>query len=303
VAITRSVLILGGSGYLGTHLALKLRDEFKVFATYNQNKIKIPGVTLLPFEINNRSWTKRLVYTSRPDILIYIAGNNSVEWADKNAQEAELVHSIGVAAVAHYTDIIQPRFIYISNPYVFDGFRGNYHEEDTVLPGTVLGRVKNGGENVVRSRCLNYVILRTSPLIGRGNGINLSLLDQWRMKLDRNEKFEVGFQEVHSFSHVEGFCDTVSRIINSGIKNRVVHYGGLTKMSQLELAQTFAKRFGYNPHHIIAKRFKHRKTGISEDFIFDFSLNSTYAVQTLKVKPLLLEESFDLVEKQLVPRL
>lgn len=303
MAITKSVLIVGGSGFLGTHLALKLRDEYKVFATFQNHSIIIPGVTMLPFEINNRSWVKRLVYTSRPDVLIYVAGNNSVEWADKNAQQAERVHSIGVAAVAHYTDIIQPRFLYISNPYVFDGFRGNYHEDDTVLPGTVLGRVKNGGENVVRSRCLNYLILRTSPLIGRGNGANLSFLDQWRMKLDRNEKFEVGFQEIHSFAHIEGFCDIVGKLMNSGIKNRVVHYGGITKMSLFELAQAFAKRFDYNPNHVIAKRYKHRKTGISEDFIFDFSLNSTYAVQTLKVKPLLLEESFDLIQKQLVPSL
>ena len=49
----KSVLIVGGSGFVGTHLALKLRDAYKVFATYQKHPIRMRGVTCIPFDADN----------------------------------------------------------------------------------------------------------------------------------------------------------------------------------------------------------------------------------------------------------
>jgi dTDP-4-dehydrorhamnose reductase len=296
----KSVLIIGGSGFIGTHLALALREEHKVIATYHSKPMSIPGVTFLPLNVDNRSWIKRVIYSIRPNAVIYAAGNNSWAWSDKNSRRAELLHSVGPATVSNATDILQPKFIYLSNAYVFDGNRGNYHENDTILPAALLGKMKVSGENVVKSKSLNYIIVRSSPVFGRGNGVNLSALDYVRMRLDRKSKVEVSTQEVHSFAPVEGLCDLIKRLIDSGIRNRVLHYGGLTKLTFYELSQAFAKRFNYDPGLILPKA-KVFKKGSSEFPTYDFSLNSTQAVDTLKIKPFLLEEGFDLIEKQLIP--
>ena len=45
MAGTKAILIIGGSGFVGTHLALKLREGYKVFATYHTKRFAIPGVT------------------------------------------------------------------------------------------------------------------------------------------------------------------------------------------------------------------------------------------------------------------
>jgi dTDP-4-dehydrorhamnose reductase len=299
---TKSLLIIGGSGFIGTHLATKLRENYKVFATYFKHPIQIPGVTILPFNVENRNWVKRVMYTAQPDIVIYVAGSNHLEWSEANSREVERVQSNGPAIVANSADILQPRFIYISNPYVFDGTRGNYRENDTVLPWSVLGRMKLGGENVVRSKCLNYIVLRSSPVFGRSNGINLSFLDRLRMKLDRGERIELAAHELHSFALVDGLCEAALRLAESGIKNRIIHYGGLTKVSLFEFARAFATQFNYDPNLIVASKGRiQKKSGVTEDFLFDFSMNSTQAAETLKIKPLLLEEGFDLIEKQLIP--
>ena len=161
---TRSVLIIGGSGFVGSHLALSMRDQFKVFLTYHSRPIKIPGVTSLPLAADNRNWAKRVAYTAKPDAVIFAAGNNNVLAAERDPRTTEHVHVGGPATVADVADILQPKFIYISNCYVFDGSRGNYHETDTVLPDMALGKSKLGGENFFcRQRC---PIRRSQHLVG-----------------------------------------------------------------------------------------------------------------------------------------
>lgn len=298
---TKTVLIVGGSGFIGTHVALALRDSCKVFCTYYKHPIVIPGVTSLPFNIENRNWIKRIVYTIRPDIVVYLAGKNSKDWADQNLRRAELLHSVGPASIASASEIIQPRFIYVSNAYVFDGVRGNYHEGDTVLPSTILGKLKLSGENIVKSKVLNYIILRSSPIYGRGNGYNLSFIDYLRTKLDRGEKFEASPYETHSFAPIHGLCELLKRIVDSGVRNRMLHYGGLTKMTSFEFCRAFAKHFKYDPNLVVPKGIIQRKAGLPENYVYDYSLNSTQAVESLKIKPFLLQEGFDLIQKNLVP--
>lgn len=295
---TKAVLIIGGSGFIGTHLATRLRDGYKVFATYDRHQVAIPGVTFLPFDVENRAWVKRVVSITQPDVVIYAAGQNDVGWADANPRDAEHVHTGGAATVSNVADIMQPKFIYLSNCYAFDGGRGNYHETDVALPTSVLGKVKLSGENFIRGKSLNYVIIRSSPLYGRGNGRNLSFMDRLRMSLDRGEKIELNANELHSFAPVDGLTTLVAKLVDTGLRNKFVHYGGLTKVTQLEFAKLFAKRFGYDPNLVTAARPKH---GSGE--LLDYSLNSTQMAEVLKIQPLLLEQGFDLLEKDLVPRL
>ncbi len=289
---TKAVLIVGGSGVLGTHLALRFREQYKVFATFYRNPIKIRGVTCLPMDAGNQNWVKRVVYMVRPDIVVYVAGRNDVDWADEQQKPAQAIHTEGPGNIASAAEIFQPKFIYISNCFAYDGQRGNYHPNDTVIPFTILGKVKVGGENAVRGRSLNYVIIRSSPFLGRGNVISHSFLDQMRMQLDRGQKITLSADETHSFVPIDGLVELIAQVAESGIRKRVLHYGGLTRASYYELGMLFAKRFGYDPANIIEKRLDHPT---------DYSLNSTHAIELLKIKPFLLEECLDLIQKKLVP--
>lgn len=295
MATTKSVLIIGGSGFVGTQLALRLREQYKVFVTYHSRPVRIPGVTALPLAADNRNWAKRVAYTAKPDAIIFAAGSNDSALADADPRAAEHIHVGGPATIADAADILQPKFIYLSNCFVFDGSRGNYHETDTVLPSTALGKSKLGGENFIRGRSLNYLIVRSSPLIGRGNGLRRSFFDRLRCALDRRERIELPNHEIHSFAPISGLADMLVRVIEGGARNRVLHYGGLTKLTHYEWAARFAQRFGFDPQLVVPARANGSKR--------DYSLNSTQSIQTLKIKPLLMEECFDLIDQELVPPL
>lgn len=295
---TKCVLIIGGSGFIGSQLALKLRDTYKVFATYKNHALHLPGISYLPFDVYDRNWIKRIVYNTEPDVIVYIAGNNGLEWCEKNARDADRIHTGGAASVSTVASILQPKFIYLSNAYVFDGKKGNYREDDTVLPWSALGKAKLGGENYIKGRSLNYLILRSSPVFGRSNGVNLSTLDHLRMKLSIGQKVEFSNTELHSYAPAHGLVDLLERLVDSGPRNKILHYGGLTKVTPYEFAVEFAKRFKFDPNLVQPIRLNQPEhlSGPTEDY----SLNSTEVSRTLKIKPLLLEEGFDLLEKKVV---
>ncbi len=302
VAYTKSVLIVGGSGFIGTHLALKLRETFKVFATYNTRPIGIPGVSYFPMNISNQNWVKRIVYTAQPDVIIYAAGSNNFEVAEAEPRQAERIHTGGPASISNASELFQSKFIYLSNCYLFDGHKGNYKETDTVLPFTAIGKAKLGGENYIRGRSLNYIIVRSSPVFGRGNGKKLSFLDHLRMKLDRRERIEFSGHQIHSYTDIYSLVDLLAKLVDSGPKNKTFHFGGLTKLTDFEFAQTFAKRFNY-PLELILKSQARDGKKSTEMTSHDFSLNSTSVAEALRIKPLVLEESFNLFEKHLMAKL
>lgn len=293
----KTVLIVGGSGFIGTHLALQLRDHFKVFATFYKNPVQIPGVTFMPLDALDRDWTKRIVYTLQPEIIFYLVGKNDVRWAEQNEREAEKHHSAGAITVATVSDIFQPKFIYLSNSFVFDGKKGNYKEKDTLLPSTQLGKCKVNSENFIKGRSLNYLIIRSCPVYGRGNGKNISFLDDLRIRLSRGERIEMSTTQLHTFAPIEGLVLTLVRAAKSGLRNRILHYSGLTKVTYSEFAKAFAKRFQFDPHQIVARSDEKDSLMTGP---YDYSLNSTEVSQALKINPLLLEQGFDLFEQSLL---
>ena len=303
---TKSILVVGGSGTIGSHLALRLREGYKVFATYDHTPIQIPGVTCLPLNVTNRNWVRRIIYTTRPDVILYAAGSNDLIQAEDDPRKADHAHTSGPAMILGVAELLAPRFILFSNCYTFDGHRGNYREGDTVIPATALGKAKVGGENFIRGKSLNHVILRSSPVVARGTGSRITWFDRLRSGLARGEPVALPNDEVHSLAPIEGLLELTERLIESGPRNKVLHYGGLTRLSIYEYGRAFARRFGYNPDLVqVGKPNQPVIVGKGAHLLpagqrLDFSLNSTLAVQALKIQPLLVEESLDLVEKELI---
>ncbi len=300
--MTKSILIVGGSGFVGANLALRLREGHKVFATSYSRKTRIPGVTTIPMSFDKPDWIKHVIYSTRPDVVIYVAGNNLLEWAQKdaNAREVEKTHVSGPTLVLGAATIVGSRFVYLSNCYAFDGAKGNYKESDTVLPLSTLGKAKVAGENAVKGRAMNYTIVRSSPLFGRSLGGVGNLMDQLRTRLDKGMRLELNTNELHSFAPISGLCELIEKIVDEGPRNKIFHYGGLTKMTHFDFGRKFADAFGYDPGLIVAKKSAAAAESHSTQWGFDYSLNSTHTVESLKIKPLLLEEGFDLIKQGLI---
>jgi dTDP-4-dehydrorhamnose reductase len=291
----KSILVVGGSGFVGSHLARHLSAEYKVVTTHFRHAQKIPGTTDLPLSVAKLDWIKELLFTVQPDIILYAAGRNILEWTEdpKNAKALDLAHAAGPAALLSASQILGSRFVYLSTPLVFDGTRGNYHESDIMIPSTALGKAKVNGENSIRSRALNFLVLRSTPLLGRGPATNPSFLDQWLGSWGRGNPVTAQDGVRHNYATIENFCAWVSRCLESPTKNRILHFGGLSRTSEYELALQIAQRLKV-PGELVQRK------STPTDARADYSLNFTQSVKALEIEPLLLKQSLDLLEQHLL---
>jgi len=295
---SKSILIVGGSGYLGTMISKKLREKYRTYATYRSHPVQMEGVIPLRMSLGDSDQIRKVVHFVRPDIVLFCAGKgDSPEQMTNDEHRAfEATQTGGTATLLNIAQIYQPRFVYFSVSSVFDGARGNYHEGDTLIASNDVGKSKAAAENIVRGKSFSWNIVRTSEIIGPGHGLRPSLLDRIRWQLGKNQRIELRDHQLHSFSVSAAFVEFVERLIDIGPRNRILHFGGATKVTEFELGQAIARRFGLNESLISIKSQAAGKRSST----LDLSLNSRSMVETLKLKPLLLEQGLDLIQKDLI---
>jgi dTDP-4-dehydrorhamnose reductase len=110
---------------------------------------------------------RRRAHDESPEVIINAAALTDVDYCESNPEEAFLVNGQGAGNVAEAAQAVGAILVYYSTDYVFDGTHTEpYREEDTPNPLSVYGKSKWNGEELVRSRCADHLILRTSWLFG-----------------------------------------------------------------------------------------------------------------------------------------
>ena len=298
-ASSKNILIVGGSGYLGMGLCRHLRSRFRVYATYRTHPFQMDGVISMRMNLGDFDQARKLVNLSKPDVIIFAGGKGDLpeQLSSDDQRTLEAMETGGTATLLNVSQIYQPRFIYLSTSRVFDGGRGNYRETDTIIAHDDVGKAKAAAENIVRGKSVSWNIVRMSELIGRGNGHRPSLLDRIRWNLPAGRRIELDHSTLHGFATTHSFQGFIEKLIESGPRNKILHFGGGTKVTAYELGRAIASKFGMNADRITPKS---ALTGPRQE-IQDLSLNCSAMVDSLKLKPLLLEESLDLIEKDLIP--
>lgn len=289
----KTVLVIGASGFLGSNIVMKLKEKHKVVAAFNKNIIQFPGVSHFIYNLGDRDYMKRLYTLVKPDIVIYAAGINDFVECVQKPRITEAINSFGPVVLAQAGDAVSHRFIHLSTSYVFDGKKGNYSEIDVVFPDTSLGKSKLAGENYVRSKAMNYTILRFPPIFGIGSLYRPSYFDRIRMKLERRERVELPTNETHNFLYIDKAIEAINWCILHEARNRTYHLGGLTKLSWYDFGIFIAKSFGFDPSLIIPIRSQFEGEA-------DFSLNGSDLLRQLEVDSLILEQGLDLLKQKLI---
>jgi dTDP-4-dehydrorhamnose reductase len=162
------LLIFGGNGQLGT--ALTRESRFRgIFST---------AVDLPEVDIADEAAAARIVEASEPDVVVNAAAYTAVDRAESEAEKAAAANRDGPLHLARLCASAKIPLIHISTDYVFDGTgRRPYTEDDPVSPLGVYGRTKADGEEAVRSRLAEHLIVRTSWLFGAaGNNFVRTML-------------------------------------------------------------------------------------------------------------------------------
>jgi UDP-N-acetylglucosamine 4,6-dehydratase/5-epimerase len=101
----KTILITGGTGFLGRNLALKLKNEYRVILTGRNNKQnlfagKYTGCQVAPLDISNIESVRDVFVEFKPDIVIHAAATKFVDLAEKYPMECVDVNVLGSQNVA-----------------------------------------------------------------------------------------------------------------------------------------------------------------------------------------------------------
>lgn len=100
-----TILITGGTGFLGKRLGLKLKDKYRVILTGRNNKQnmaagKFTGCETAPVDVSNIQSIKDALIEFRPRVVIHAAATKFVDLAEKFPMECVDVNVLGSQNVA-----------------------------------------------------------------------------------------------------------------------------------------------------------------------------------------------------------
>lgn len=286
----RSILVIGGNGFVGSAIARHLSTHHRVTATHQGPYTPIPGVKFVRLgNLADKNACKAVVTSVEPEIVIYAVGSHDLLACEQNMQKTQLMHSGGVTNVFATSDTFKSKFIYISSDYVFSGVEGNYLENSTAIPAFQLGKAKLGAENFLKSRSLNYLVVRCAPLLGRGTLEHPSFIDEIREASLRKRKVKFSNKSIHNPVHISLLQQLLTNAIELDLRNKYFHVGGLTKVSMAELAKAVTQHLKLDPQTIEVT------DGASNTLNSDYSLNFTETHRQTGISKMPIEQSIEML--------
>ena len=229
-----SVLIVGASGFIGKHLYGFLSNNFEVYGT---------GCCSEEFDkvdVTDKEVLEKCILDKKPNIIIWLSCKKP-EFCERNPAESLRVNSEGLFSIVGILkkNKLNSKLIYVSSDRIFDGRGAPYIETDVPSPTTNYGFTKKICEKFLESSGIDYKIIRSSAVIGRGG-----LFSEWILKkLRSGEKTGVFSNNYFTPTPMALFCENVEEIIKNWetITQKIIHLSGGERMSRFDFVKNFAE--------------------------------------------------------------
>ncbi len=233
----RTLLITGGSGYLGSHLAPEARSAWRVVATCFSHPVVPPGCAVVRLDIRDGEAVLRLLDEVRPEVVIHTA-------ADMGSPCMEEVIVDGTRHVAAAASAVGARLVHLSSDMVFDGEHAPYCESDPPAPITAYGRAKAAAEQIAGECCPGAAIVRTSLIYGLRPADPRTV---WVTSCLRERRPITLFtDEVRSPVWVKQLASALLELAG-GQQTGNWHLAGPQPLSRYELGERLARAYGVDP--------------------------------------------------------
>ncbi len=155
------ILLLGGSGQVGSQLLLTLAPLGEVIAPSRADGWDLSDPSDLAFRVEQLA----------PEVIVNAAAYTAVDKAEAEPALAHRVNAEAPAALATAARSLDAWLIHFSTDYVFDG-RGSrpWCEDDPTGPLGVYGQSKLAGERAIEARHARHLMFRTSWVHGPRGG-------------------------------------------------------------------------------------------------------------------------------------
>ena len=240
----KKILILGGSGLVGTILIKKAVQNYSISATYNKNKIDFDNCKPIKLSIkNDANVVHSLIINESPDVVINTIAISNVDFCEEHKSEADFLHVTVIREIVDACKTIDARLIHLSSDWVFDGKKNGYKENDVTNPINYYGRTRIRAEQIVKKYSDNNVILR--PAVIYGWHPNSRFLNFVINNLRSCKEVQAYNDQYSSPTLVDDLADCIIRIIETNAIG-LYHTVGSSCVNRFEFAKVIAEKFGFD---------------------------------------------------------
>ncbi|MGW7486979.1 SDR family oxidoreductase [Streptomyces sp. NPDC054786] len=235
------VLIIGGSGFLGSELVRQTTAAgWETAATYCSRPGSIPGASWHQLDLRAPGHVDEVLAAVAPGAVINATSGRS-DWA---------VTADGSIRVAMAATKRGCRLVHVSSDAVFSGSRIHYDETCLPDPVTPYGAAKAAAETAVRLLAPTAAVARTSLIIGRGNSVHERMVHALAAGTDDGVLFT---DDMRCPVHVEDLASALRELTMSD-QAGMFHLAGADALSRHELGVLLAQRDGLDPTRLPAGR-------------------------------------------------
>ena len=246
---SKEIFITGGTGLLGHHLVKSAPKKYNVNCTFFpiNKKGSIPyNCNKYHLDIRNRDAILKTMGKIKPACVIHTASIASVDYIEKNREEALINNLGGTKNIIEACQEINARMIYTSSNAVFDGENPPYSENDSVNPLNYYGQIKVKEEEALRNSGLKYTVVRPILMYGWNLEVERKNPVTWLIDLLKvGKSVNIVDDIICNPLFVQDCANVMWKIVTLN-KQGTFHIGGNDEMSRYEFACITADIFGLN---------------------------------------------------------
>jgi dTDP-4-dehydrorhamnose reductase len=161
------------------------------------------------------------VREASPDVVFNATAYNAVDAAEREPGEALAVNAVGVRHLARACRETGALLVHVSTDYVFDGQQDRpYVEDDPARPLNVYGVSKRAGELMAMATVNEYLLVRTSGVIGVGGSADKggSFVERVLARARRGEPLRIVDDQVFSPTYAPDLAAALLQLVDLGAR-------------------------------------------------------------------------------------
>lgn len=225
------ILITGGAGFIGSHIADTLikRHNVCVVDNFSSGKLENLNTKIKYYNIDiNDSKLENVFEIETPDIVIHLAAQISVAQSQLNPQKdasVNIMGSLNTIALAKKYNV--KTFIAASSAAIYGNLQSPISENSFPEPLSNYGISKLTMEYYIKSSGLNYLILRFSNVFGERQNANgeAGVITIFNAKMQAGNPVYIhgDGEQIRDFIYVKDLALIIEKLIEQNIHNDIIN--------------------------------------------------------------------------------
>ena len=186
--MTKNILITGGAGYIGSHIAETLTKNKKKISIVDNlstgfKKLINKKANFYKVNILDTNKLRQIIINNKIDSVIHLAGSLIIAAGEKNPSFYYKNNVLGTKSIlSACKGTFVKNFIFSSTAAVYKDKQKIVHEKSVIQPKSVYGRNKIKAEKLIILNCkkykINYAILRYFNVCGASSSGEIGLISK-----------------------------------------------------------------------------------------------------------------------------